>query len=168
MKKIKKTKKITVVVVGLCIFSGFALPVSAATSAILDWHLVGKDKHIDWTGNSKYLTEFVEGTKIWNDYKPSVIREATEDTSVELTISDFSEVSAAVGVTSSRGTMKFNSYYMDDYSDVQKINVCGHEMGHALGLDHNQEGDLMFAAVTDVITLSENDKASYDESYARY
>ena len=88
--------------------------------------------------------------------------------SVELTVSDFSEVSAAVGVTSSRGTIKFNSYYMNDYSNVQKTNVCAHELGHALGLDHNQEGDLMYAVVADVITLSENDKASYDASYARY
>lgn len=164
----KKSKKIMTVVVGLCICSSLALPALAATTAILDWHLVGEDKHMDWTGNSEYLTEFVEGTKIWNDYKPDVIREATEEESVELTLSDFSEVSAAVGVTSSRGTIKFNSYYMDDYSDVQRTNVCAHELGHALGLDHNQEGDLMFAAVTDIISLSENDKASYDVSYARY
>lgn len=164
----KKLKKIVAAVVGLCICSIFTLPVSAATVAILDWHLVGEDKHIDWTGNSEYLTEFVDGTEIWNNYKPDVIREATEDMSVELTVSDFSEVSAAVGVTSSRGTIKFNSYYMDDYSNVQKTNVCAHELGHALGLDHNQEGDLMYAVVADVITLSENDKASYDASYARY
>lgn len=164
----KKLKKVVVAVVGLCICSIFTLPVSAATVAILDWHLVGEDKHLDWAGSSKYITEFVDGTEIWNDYKPGVIREATGDMSVEVKISDFSEVSAAVGVTSTRGTIKFNSYYMDDYNSVQKKNVCAHEQGHALGLDHNQKGDLMYAEVADVITLSQNDKESYDASYARY
>lgn len=164
----KKIKKITAIIVGAISLGVSAVPVSAATTAILDWHLVGEDKHMDWTGNSQFLTDFVAGTEIWNNYKPDVIRKAEEDESVELTLSDFSEVSAAVGVTSSRGTIKFNSYYMKDYSSAQRQNVCGHELGHALGLDHNQEGDIMYAAVTDVITLSENDKASYDASYARY
>lgn len=164
----KKLKKVTAIITGLFFSFLFVIPAWAVTPAILDWHLVGIDKHLDWIGNSQYLTDFVAGTKIWNDYKSDVIRRAKGDTSVELILSDFSEVSAAVGVTSSRGTIKFNSYYMDEYSSIQKQNVCAHELGHALGLDHNQEGDIMYAAVTDVITLSGNDKASYDASYARY
>ena len=49
----KKLNKVIVVVTGLCMCAISTLSVSAATVAILDWHLVGEDKHIDWTGNSE-------------------------------------------------------------------------------------------------------------------
>lgn len=163
----KKNNKVIII---LAILMSFVIvtPVSAATIAILDWHLVGTDKHLDWTGNSQYISDFELGTQIWNNYKPDVIRKATGDMSIELTVSDFSEVSAAVGITSSRGTIKLNSYYMDRYSSIERQNVCAHELGHALGLDHNLVGNIMYVEVSNMITLSENDRASYDASYARY
>ncbi len=77
-------------------------------------------------------------------------------------------VSSTAGVTSSAGTIKFNTYQMDNFTSAQKRNVCTHELGHALGLAHNAKGDVMYAYVSSVISLSANDKASYDASYKRY
>ncbi len=37
-----------------------------------------------------------------------------------------------------------------------------------LGLAHNAKGDVMYAYVSSVTSLSANDKASYDASYKRY
>lgn len=84
------------------------------------------------------------------------------------TISDYNEVSSTAGVTSSAGTIKFNTYQMDNFTSAQKRNVCTHELGHALGLAHNAKGDVMYAYVSSVTSLSANDKASYDASYKRY
>ena len=78
------------------------------------------------------------------------------------------EVSSTAGVTSSAGTIKFNTYQMDNFTSAQKRNVCTHELGHALGLAHNAKGDVMYAYVSSVTSLSANDKASYDASYKRY
>ena len=77
-------------------------------------------------------------------------------------------MSSTAGVTSSAGTIKFNTYQMDNFTSAQKRNVCTHELGHALGLAHNAKGDFMYAYVSSVTSLSANDKASYDASYKRY
>ena len=54
---------------------------------------------------------------------------------------------------------------MGAYSSDKKKNVCMHELGHALGLAHNASGDVMYAYVSTVTSLSANDKASYDYAY---
>lgn len=143
-------------------------PVFAATSATLTWHLVDSGKHLDWGGSTAYQKQFDAAVNTWNSYKAGVIRKDTVLTVKDVTISDYSEVSTTAGVASSAGTIKFNAYCMESFSNAKKLNVCTHEIGHALGLAHNQEGDVMYMYVSDVTTLTENDEASYDESYNRY
>lgn len=103
-----------------------------------------------------------------NNYKSGVIRKDGLTTIKDVTISDYYEVSTTAGVTSSAGTIKFNTYLMDGYTATKRKNVCTHEIGHALGLAHNKEGDVMYAYVSTTTSLSANDKASYDESCKRY
>lgn len=147
----------------------FTISVSAATTtAILKWHLVDSGKHLDWSGSTTYQSQFDTSVTTWNNHKSGVIRKDTWKTVNDLTISDYYEASSTAGVTSSEGTIRFNTYNMDGYSKANKKNVCIHELGHALGLAHNQEGDVMYAYVSGTTTLSANDKASYNESYKRY
>lgn len=122
------------------------------------------------SATSDYLT-LKQGTinlSKWNNYKSGVIRKDAWNTINDVTISDYNEVSSTAGVTSSAGTIKFNTYQMDNFTSAQKRNVCTHELGHALGLAHNAKGDVMYAYVSSVTSLSANDKASYDASYKRY
>lgn len=137
------------------------------TVAILDWALLDSDKHLDWDGSTKYQTLFNAAVNTWNAYKPGVIREDTWYYWEDVYISDYYEVSWTCGYTSSAGEIKFNTYTMDNsgWTDLNRQNVCTHELGHALGLDHNQYNDIMYAYNSSRITLSENDKASYDASY---
>lgn len=144
------------------------IPVSAATSAIMDWYLVDSGKHLDWGGSTAYQTQFEAGVDTWNNYKSGVIRQDSWSTIKDVTISDFYSTSSSAGVTSAAGTIKFNSYHMDGFTNRQKRSVCTHEIGHALGLAHNQEGDVMYEYTNGVTVLTENDKASYDASYNRY
>ena len=108
---------------------------------------------MDWKGSTSYQTQFNSAVSTWNNYKSGVIRKDAWNTINDVTISDYNEVSSTAGVTSSAGTIK---------------NVCTHELGHALGLAHNAKGDVMYAYVNSVTSLSANDKASYDASYKRY
>lgn len=144
------------------------VPAYAATTAILTWHLVDSGKHLDWGGSTAYQTEFDNGVTTWNNYKSGVIRKDDLLTIKDVTISDYYEISNTAGITSSAGTIKFNTYKMDDYTTTKRKNVTTRELGHALGLDHNQSGDVMYKYVSTTTSLSENDKASYDKSYDRY
>lgn len=154
----QKCRKFLMALLCLCLFLSISvIPASAATTAILDWK-----------GSTSYQTQFNSAVSTWNNYKSGVIRKDAWNTINDVTISDYYEVSSTAGVTSSAGTIKFNTYQMDNFTSAQKRNVCTHELGHALGLAHNAKGDVMYAYVSSVTSLSANDKASYDASYKRY
>lgn len=165
----QKCRKFLMALLCLCLFLSISvIPASAATTAILDWYLVDSGKHLDWKGSTSYQTQFNSAVSTWNNYKSGVIRKDAWNTINDVTISDYYEVSSTAGVTSSAGTIKFNTYQMDNFTSAQKQNVCTHELGHALGLAHNAKGDVMYAYVSSLKSLSANDKASYDASYKRY
>lgn len=102
---------------------------------------------MDWKGSTSYQTQFNSAVSTWNNYKSGVIRKDAWNTINDVTISDYNEVSSTAGVTSSAGTIKFNTYQMDNFTSAQKRNVCTHELGHALGLAHNAKGDVMYSLV---------------------
>lgn len=135
---------------------------------LLGWDLVDSGKHLDWDGSTAYQTQFNSAVTTWNNYKSGIIRPDSASVIEDVAISDFYEVSTTAGVTNSGGTIKFNTYHMDDYSTTQRQNVATHELGHALGLDHNTSSDVMYAYVSTITSLSANDKASYDSAYANY
>jgi predicted Zn-dependent protease len=70
--------------------------------------------------------------------------------------------------------MYLNKAYLDapGCNSDMVLNVVAHEFGHALGLAHNQSTDLMdpriFLDHTTAVSLSRNDKASYDAAYTHY
>lgn len=166
--KNKTIKKLTITLIACTTIANSTLPVYAATSKINSWHLVDSGKHLDWDGSTKYQSQFDTSVTTWNNYKSGVIRKDSGLVIEDVKISDYSEVSNSAATTSSDGKIKFNTYNMDNLSVNDKKNVCLHELGHALGLAHNAEGDVMYNTVAGTTSLSENDKASYDESYKRY
>ncbi|WNY25321.1 M57 family metalloprotease [Methanolapillus millepedarum] len=143
-------------------------PVLGATVKLQTWDLVDSGKHLDWGGSTTYQSEFNASVVTWNNYKAGIIRKDGIANLKDVTISDYSLQDSYSGVTSPSGTLKFNTYYMKDYSTDVRKNVCTHELGHALGLDHNSQGDVMYSQVTVRNDLSANDKASYDAAYLRY
>lgn len=170
MVKITKSK----LAIGIClaslVASIFCINVFAAvTSKIQGWDLVDLGKHLDWDGTSIYLSYFKSGVSTWESYKPGVIREDGASVIQDVKISDENVASAVAGKTlQGSNAIVFNEYQMKKLDDSQRQNVTTHELGHALGLDHNASSDLMYEGVTKKISLSENDKASYDAAYAKY
>lgn len=117
----QKCRKFLMALLCLCLFLSISvIPASAATTAILDWYLVDSGKHLDWKGSTSYQTQFNSAVSTWNNYKSGVIRKDAWNTINDVTISDYYEVSSTAGVTSSAGTIKFNTYQMDNFTSAQK------------------------------------------------
>ena len=140
---------------------------SYAGVKVLNWNLVDSGKHLDWDGSTKYMKQFKEAIKVWNNYKKGVIRQDNVFRIQDVVISDCLEVSCTAGVTGSNGVIRFNKYIMDKLSYNSQKNVCIHELGHALGLEHNTSKDIMYMYTTNRINLSYNDKRSYDYAYKK-
>lgn len=167
MKKLICTfiKIAMIALVGLSVYS----PINVEAKAkLLNWNLVGKDKHLNWSGKTRYQKEFDYGVRVWNKHKKGVIRKKSRKMKNNLTVSDYTKKEPVVAVTSGRGTIKINNYHMRNLTTNQKRNVMIHELGHALGLAHNTKSDVVFTYVTSKTTLSKNDKESYNAVYKKY
>ena len=138
---------------------------SYASVKVLDWNLVDSGRHLDYDGSTKYKSQFNYAIKVWNSYKKGVIRKDNLLRFQDVAISDYYEVSSTAGITCIDGTIRFNKYIMDKLNNNAKKNVCIHELGHALGLEHNPNKDVMYMYVTTRIKLSSNDKQSYNYAY---
>lgn len=138
-----------------------------AAIELLDWDLVDSGKHLDWSGTSKYLTQFKNAVNIWNNYKSGVIREDTISTINDVTISDQDlGEDGVLGVTNQLGTIIFNTRLLDTKDSYIKLNTCIHELGHALGLAHKSaRGSIMQNFATRLNVLSYAEKNTYDYAY---
>lgn len=155
----------------LAILSLFVLPTMVfawGTLSLQTWDLVDSGKHMDYVNNSQYAV--TSGIAKWNAYKSGVIRADTLLTINDVTYSDVTSLGTdIVGQTSSNGTIKFATQYMNNYGSSSKLNVVIHETGHGLRLDHRDETDsVMIPYVTSITTLSSGDKNNYDYAYDNY
>ena len=147
-------------------------PITAFAQAYVQtWDLVDSGKHLDYDGNSTYMSYINTGAATWNAYKSGVIRKDSAFVVEDVYVSDVNASNGWAGMTYSSGKIELNTYYMSGYSNSKKQNVATHELGHALGLDHSTSTDVMDAAITghtSTQALSQNDKYSYDAAYNNY
>lgn len=154
----------------LILVSLFSVP-AFATAYVLSWDLVDSGKHLDYDGNSSYMSYIDTGASTWNGYKSGVIRKDSIIVIEDVFVSDVDSANGWAGMTYQSGKIELNQYYMRNYSTSKKTNVAAHELGHALGCAHSTSSDLMDASITSHTStqaLSKNDKDSYDAAYNNY
>ncbi|MCF7925791.1 MAG: hypothetical protein K9L26_04585, partial [Candidatus Izimaplasma sp.] len=117
---------------------------------------------------SKYKDAFNDAVATWNDLGEINIYETTstfKDVSVEL--ADDSSADWAARYSNNwifQDKIRFNTHYMDTYSDDAVESTALHEIGHALGIDHmhidaeNSHGTLTLGEYTTNVM-------SYDAPY---
>ena len=175
----KKTlKKILFV----CVFAVIPF-VAAAQSrwgvlAVLAQWAVDSGKHMDWSGSTKYSSQWNTGVGVWNGYKSGVIRADAWNTVNDVTIQDVKYIkpntpaqTVMTRVGKSDATISFATDFMDILTPIQKKIACTHEIGHALGLAENNDLGTILIMYLDVNlntsnnVLNSNDKANYDYMY---
>ena len=184
MKKEKVKKKLGLLAIAI-LLCGIPITISARWGynyAVLNVWSVDSGKHLDWSGSTAFLSNFNTGVNTWNEYKSGVIRKDTLTTINDITISDASALTGnAVAQTTQHGTgksisstIKFHTTKMNSLSTMKKNIVCTHELGHALGLDENNNRGTHLIMYNEINTntsntsnnvLSSDDKANYDYMY---
>lgn len=135
------------------------------TTSVISWNLYDSTRHVDYTVDSEYSSYISTAVSKWNAYKSGVLRSSSSG--IDLSISDMNDAEVlTAGVCKKGGTMYLNKHYLDIFSYSSCLNVCIHELGHALGLGHNDAADVMYYQVTSNTSLTTNDKRSYDVAYA--
>ncbi|HHQ1157650.1 TPA: matrixin family metalloprotease, partial [Listeria innocua] len=153
----------------ICVWSMVMPSVEASAAAkIITWDLVDSSKHLDYSGNSKYMSFIRSGANTWNAYKKGVIRPASAQNKSDVYCSDVSVNNNVNATTYSNGKITFNKKNMDKKNNAGKQNVATHELGHGLRLAHNASSDVMYQYSTSKTSLSTNDKISYDAAYKKY
>lgn len=139
----------------------------AATIKVMSWRLM-KSGRLNYSVASEYKSYVKVAQNTWNKYKPGVIKE--NSLNCDVTIRGSGNLGYGInGVTYKKGAIYFNkTTWTVMLDDARKKNCAIHEMGHALGLDHNDSSkkNVMHPNTTRNCTLSANDKASYEASFA--
>jgi hypothetical protein len=157
----------------------FTVATQAATVQIIPFYpydLVDSGKHCDWDARgSIYQDIVIAGASVWNAYKPGVFRPDSIFVIQDVLIEDINRPGndTAGETLLGKAKIEYNKAYLSSssYSAAQRKKTVMHELGHALGLHENNGGlstNVMRQGQLSNITLSADDKASYDAAYARY
>lgn len=138
----------------------------AATVKVQSWRLI-KYGHLYYSVASKYDSYVTVAKNKWNNCKSGSVVQSASGCDVYFYGSGSLSLSIN-GVTYSSGAIYFNDVSWAMIEEKEKKNCAIHEMGHALGLGENDSSkkNIMYSSTTENCTLSDNDKASYNTSFA--
>lgn len=171
--KIFSKRFLTILLCCMCFFSS---TVHGASYKLLSWNLVDSGKHLDWDGSTKFMTEWYNSVNTWNAYKKGVIRVDRWNTLEDVKIMDKKLKDGSVlAETYPAGKIVFYIDAMERLSFVKRQSAATHEIGHALGLDHNKNSSSVMRAKISLkaseykyADLDIEDKLAYDEAYTKY
>lgn len=165
--KNSRTKAVLVLITMLIISS---ISISSASVFLTGVSAVDNGE-IRYGGSTQYTTARTYSINTWNGLGEVNIAPDTIYTVEDLNYGDYydSDTTAAgyyqpTSVGADR--LRFNRYYLDNYTDAKKKNVALHELGHALGLAHSTTGNVMYSKVAGTTLLGYNDIDSYNYLYA--
>lgn len=123
------------------------------------WAKAEANVYINIKNNPQLRSATIDAMNAWNRTGAFTFRETNDKSNAQITVSviDDSSTSAA-GVTSTtynpvtghllKARVHLNRYYLQNnwygYSDSRIINTAEHELGHAIGLDHNNGVSVMY------------------------
>ena len=124
------------------------------------WGQASATVYID-TANETFRSAYQEAINAWNQTGAFTFQIINDKDKAEIVATEMNDgnVSAAGEAESKTNlltnrfthvTVRLNSYYLLDrrygYSHERIVNTAAHELGHAIGLDHNEEESVMQSA----------------------
>lgn len=140
---------------------GFSLPLHDSSFSSVS---VSPTPQLSIFNRSKYTAAVDSAVDQWNSKgRVQVVKSGDRPPVLQVVDENRSDVSY-VGLYVQASQLKFNSFYMDQpgYTDDMDRNVVLHEMGHALGLRHSCENNIMLARVTPQTQFGTIDNSSYE------
>ena len=124
------------------------------------WNQASASVYID-TQNETFRTAYLEAIQSWNQTGAFTFNVIDDKDSADIIATEMNDgnVSAAGEAESqtnlltqrfTKVTVRLNAYYLLNnrygYSHERIVNTAEHELGHAIGLDHNEEDSVMQSA----------------------
>ena len=118
------------------------------------WAQASATVYID-TANETFRSAYQEAINSWNQtgaFTFQIIndKDKADIVATEMNDGNVSAAGEAESQTNLLVTVRLNSYYLLDrrygYSHERIVNTAAHELGHAIGLDHNEEESVMQSA----------------------
>lgn len=129
------------------------------------YDFVDSKKHMDWGGSTKYSSEWLTAIGVWN-VQHSVIRKDTWRTVKDITVSDYSANDSTIFNITSSGTIKYNTYYMDDgLNTSEKTSKILQSIGLCLGIYWSNDTTSVMYVGFGPTSLSQDDKDAFDWLY---
>lgn len=146
------------------------------TTALLysNRRMVDGNKRLEWESYSIYTPKIRNAAAKWNQIH-NVIKEVSSSPGsglptpgIDVTIMDFLEDSSLYGYASIEyREIGLNYRKLQERPDRLMFTIL-HELGHALGLAHNDPGDIMSKYTKEHSSLSTNDIQSFHVAYSHY
>lgn len=122
--------------------------------------LIDKDAYLLINGLDKYSNVLIEAMSNWNQSGPVDVIKSESSFNVQIMDEDLGEkgVLARYIYTGEINYIVINTYYFEDLSVEEQINVLTHEIGHALGLDDTlNEESIMWQGLSEGKEISDVD-----------
>ncbi len=147
-----------------------ALLASAGTAHAVQHYVTGvsavDEREIRWNGGSAYPAQLAASIATWNALARINIAPDTIWTYEDLRISDgnFPDAQWTGMYTYSRlntDRLQFNRFFLVNDTNNERQNTITHEFGHALGLGHSPDGNMMQVYQGSFTVLKAQDISDY-------